>query len=244
MKSFFAFIALFLTVCAAARAETAVADPDAPAPESPVKIRLLHSERTKDNIADSVADFMLTQFVKRFKGLDISYRFLEIDANRDLVLSDFKIVVNRLNVQGTFTAAKLKVDFSEVGKWIREQKFVLTRVDLNDVKADMTLYAKNGDAKRGARWRAREVVLNGVPAGAVVNDPNNKIPSVLTIDSAALRDAALSLSNPDEKFTAGRAELTKISMPNAALNALQFERAVVDGREYAGRDAFFKAARQ
>ena len=228
MKFFFAFIALFSTACAA-RAETA--DANAPAPESPVKIRLLHSERTKDNIADSVADFMLTQFFKQFAGLDISYRFLEIDASRDLVLSGFKIVVDRLNVRGTFAAEKVKVDFSEVRKLIMEQKLILTRVGLTGVK-------------RSLRFDAGEIVLDGVLAGAVVNDPNNKIPAVLTIDAAFARKAALTLTNPDEKFAAQSAELTKVALPDAALNAVRFERAVVDGREYDGRDAFLKAARR
>ena len=228
MKFFFAFIALFSTACAA-RAETA--DANAPAPESPVKIRLLHSERTKDNIADSVADFMLTQFFKQFAGLDISYRFLEIDASRDLVLSGFKIVVDRLNVRGTFAAEKVKVDFSEVRKLIMEQKLILTRVGLTGVKWSL-------------RFDAGEIVLDGVLAGAVVNDPNNKIPAVLTIDAAFARKAALTLTNPDEKFAAQSAELTKVALPDAALNAVRFERAVVDGREYDGRDAFLKAARR
>lgn len=241
MKFFFAFIALFSTACAA-RAETA--DANAPAPESPVKIRLLHSERTKDNIADSVADFMLTQFFKRFAGLDISYRFLEIDASRDLVLSGFKIVVDRLNVRGTFAAEKVKVDFSEVRKLIMEQKLILTRVGLTGVKSDMTLFVKNSDVKRSLRFDAGEIILDGVLAGAVVNDPNNKIPAVLTIDAAFARKAALTLTNPDEKFAAQSAELTKVALPDAALNAVRFERAVVDGREYNGRDAFLKAARR
>lgn len=71
------FLFAFTGAAASSRAQTPAADPDAPAPEASIKLRIPHSQRTKENILDSVLDFAFVQFLSCLKTQKFHMTFLK-----------------------------------------------------------------------------------------------------------------------------------------------------------------------
>ena len=107
------FVFVFVGTAEPSLAETSAVDPNMPAPESPIKLRIPHSNRTRANLLDAVIDFALTQYFKLFKNATISYDFFEIDTNYDLNFTNFSIKLHQPSLNGTISAPKIKVNFKE-----------------------------------------------------------------------------------------------------------------------------------
>ena len=113
--TFFVLNFIFTQSVSAAQTDQIVkqVDLNAPAPESPIQIRIPHSDRTRENLLDSILDFILIHYFKHFKNTEISYEFFEIDRNYDLNFTNFTVKVTHPDVTGTIVISKVTVKFDE-----------------------------------------------------------------------------------------------------------------------------------
>ncbi len=251
MKSLFKIIFfLFFFFCfpANVHAETAqpAVDLNVPAPESPIQLRIPHSERTKDNVLDIVLDFLMTTFFKKIKNVRISYGFFEIDQNRDLNFTDVTAKITRSDVQGSVFIPKVKVDLSEFFSFLKGKQVVFSEVSLTDVAADVTLIKKEkeGEKKRILKATAKEMLLKKVFVASLQPEESRKKQQDITMGGAFVKKASLSVSDPDEKYAVSQAQMKEIVLPNKALDDFTFSSVTVDGQTYADRNAFIKAIKQ
>lgn len=244
-------IMLFLfafTGAPASRAQTPAADPDAPAPESPIQLRIPHSQRTKDNILDSVLDFAFIQFFKLFKDVEISYNFFEVGINGDLNFTDFKVKVSRPSLQGVAAVSKINVDLKEFLSFIKGKQLVISKVELTGVSADMTLIEKKDEKekKRSLKYLAKQMTLNNVVLDEFGNRREKKKNkaydfSAKTVTAAG---ASLRLSNPAEKYAVSKAEIKDVVLSDKGADKISFSSAQVNAKTYTDRAAFLQAIRQ
>ncbi|MGN1078687.1 MAG: hypothetical protein ACI4TE_00780 [Alphaproteobacteria bacterium] len=244
------FLFVFVSAGESSLAQTpaAVVDPNAPAPESPIQVRLPHSQRTKDNILDSVLDFLFTNFFKLFKDVEISYDFFEAGMNGDLNFTNFKVKTTRPSLQGVATVSKVKVDLKEFLSFIKGKQLGFSKVELTDISADMTLIEKKDEKekKRSLKYRTKQMTLNDVVLSEFGNrqkKKKNKSYDVSAKTVTAVR-ASLSLSNPKEKYAVSAAEVKDIVLLDGAIDKISFSSAETGGKTYTDRAAFLQAIKQ
>lgn len=245
-------ITLFLFAFAGAaetpRAQTSAADPNAPAPQSPIQVRLLHSPRTKDNILDSVLDFAFVQFFKLFKDVEISYDFFEVDINGNLNFTNFKVKTSRPSLQGIATISKININLREFLTFIKGKQLVISKIVLTDVSADMTLVEEKDkkEKKRSLKYSAKQMTLNNVVLDEFGNRQEKKKSKAYDVSAKTVsaEKASLSLSNPREKYAVSSAEITDFVLSDEGIDRISFSSAETGGKVYTDRAAFLQAIRQ
>ena len=245
-KIFF-FILIFISIPGIVRSETAKEiDPATPAPESPVQLRIPHSQRTKDNVLDSVVDFILTRYFRLFedKHVDISYKFFEIDQNYDLNFTDFTVNISLPTLQGKAVVPKLKLNLDEFLAFIKGKKLMISKAELNDLSADMTLIeTKDGsEKKRVLKSSAKKIIMTDILL-SVLKDQQSKTQDA-TFGSVKVDEASLSLSNPKEKYAVSDAEMKDIVLPNGLISKVSFSSVKVGEKIYTDQKTFLQAIKQ
>lgn len=238
------FLFAFTGAAASSRAQTPAADPDAPAPEASIKLRIPHSQRTKENILDSVLDFAFVQFFKLFKNTKVSYDFFEIDTNYDLNFTGFTIQITRPDLQGSIVFAKVKVNLREFLASIKEKRLTVSQLELTGASADMTLTEKkeDGEQKRSLKYSAEKTIMKDILM-PVVKDAQNKTQDV-TVGALRAEKVSLSLSNPREKYVVSSVGIKDLVLSGERLDTVSFSSAETGGKVYTDRAAFLQAVRQ
>lgn len=238
------FLFVFAGVAGTSRAQTPAGDPNAPAPEASLKLRIPHSQRTKDNILDSVLDFAFVQYFKLFKNAKISYDFFEIDKNYDLNFTGFTIQITRPDLQGNIVFAKAKINLSEFLAFIKGKQLMVSQIELIGSSADMTLIEKKqgGEQKRSLKYSAEKMTMKNILM-PIIKDTQNKKQS-MTVGTVSAEKASLGLSNPREKYAASSAEIKDFVLSEEGIDRISFSSAETGGKVYTDRAAFLRAIRQ
>ncbi len=238
------FLFVFAGVAGTSRAQTPAGDPNAPAPEASLKLRIPHSQRTKDNILDSVLDFAFVQYFKLFKNAKISYDFFEIDKNYDLNFTGFTIQITRPDLQGNIVFAKAKINLSEFLAFIKGKQLMVSQIELIGSSADMTLIEKKqgGEQKRSLKYSAEKMTMKNILM-PIIKDTQNKKQS-MTVGTVSAEKASLNLSNPREKYAASSAEIKDFVLSEEGIDRISFSSAETGGKVYTDRAAFLRAIRQ
>lgn len=112
------FILIILLALPTYAQDTVYHDPNEPLPDGPVKINLPHSSRTKDNLGEAFADFLLTKGFQSITWADISYDFFEIEDKLTLKFTNFKIDFRKHEISevtsGTMLFGTLRIDFKQL----------------------------------------------------------------------------------------------------------------------------------
>lgn len=238
------FLFVFAGVAGTSRAQTPAGDPNAPAPEASLKLRIPHSQRTKDNILDSVLDFAFVQYFKLFKNAKISYDFFEIDKNYDLNFTGFTIQITRPDLQGNIVFPKAKINLSEFLAFIKGKQLMVSQIELTGPSADMTLIEKKqgGEQKRSLKYSAEKMTMKNILM-PIIKDTQNKKQS-MTVGTVSAEKASLNLSNPREKYAASSAEIKDFVLSEEGIDRISFSSAETGGKVYTDRAAFLRAIRQ
>lgn len=238
------FLFVFAGVAGTSRAQTPAGDPNAPAPEASLKLRIPHSQRTKDNILDSVLDFAFVQYFKLFKNAKISYDFFEVDKNYDLNFTGFTIQITRPDLQGNIVFAKAKINLSEFLAFIKGKQLMVSQIELIGSSADMTLIEKKqgGEQKRSLKYSAEKMTMKNILM-PIIKDTQNKKQS-MTVGTVSAEKASLNLSNPREKYAASFAEIKDFVLSEEGIDRISFSSAETGGKVYTDRAAFLRAIRQ
>lgn len=238
------FLFVFAGVAGTSRAQTPAGDPNAPAPEASLKLRIPHSQRTKDNILDSVLDFAFIQYFKLFKNAKISYDFFEIDKNYDLNFTGFTIQITRPDLQGNIVFPKAKINLSEFLAFIKGKQLMVSQIELTGPSADMTLIEKKqgGEQKRSLKYSAEKMTMKNILM-PIIKDTQNKKQS-MTVGTVSAEKASLNLSNPREKYAASSAEIKDFVLSEEGIDRISFSSAETGGKVYTDRAAFLRAIRQ
>lgn len=238
------FLFVFAGVAGTSRAQTPAGDPNAPAPEASLKLRIPHSQRTKDNILDSVLDFAFVQYFKLFKNAKISYDFFEVDKNYDLNFTGFTIQITRPDLQGNIVFAKAKINLSEFLAFIKGKQLMVSQIELIGSSADMTLIEKKqgGEQKRSLKYSAEKMTMKNILM-PIIKDTQNKKQS-MTVGTVSAEKASLNLSNPREKYAASSAEIKDFVLSEEGIDRISFSSAETGGKVYTDRAAFLRAIRQ
>lgn len=238
------FLFVFAGVAGTSRAQTPAGDPNAPAPEASLKLRIPHSQRTKDNILDSVLDFAFIQYFKLFKNAKISYDFFEIDKNYDLNFTGFTIQITRPDLQGNIVFPKAKINLSEFLAFIKGKQLMVSQIELIGSSADMTLIEKKqgGEQKRSLKYSAEKMTMKNILM-PIIKDTQNKKQS-MTVGTVSAEKASLNLSNPREKYAASSAEIKDFVLSEEGIDRISFSSAETGGKVYTDRAAFLRAIRQ
>lgn len=238
------FLFVFAGVAGTSRAQTPAGDPNAPAPEASLKLRIPHSQRTKDNILDSVLDFAFVQYFKLFKNAKISYDFFEVDKNYDLNFTGFTIQITRPDLQGNIVFAKAKINLSEFLAFIKGKQLMVSQIELIGSSADMTLIEKKqgGEQKRSLKYSAEKMTMKNILM-PIIKDTQNKKQS-MTVGTVSAEKASLNLSNPREKYAASSAEIKDFVLSEEGIDRISFSSAENGGKVYTDRAAFLRAIRQ
>lgn len=253
MKIFFKMIFFVLSFTFMQSVASAQTDPvveqvdlNAPAPESPIQIRIPHSDRTRENLLDSILDFILIHYFKHFKNTEISYEFFEVDRNYDLNFTNFVVKVKHPDVTGTIVISKVKVKFDEFLSFLKEKKIIVSRVLFYNVSADMTMGQgpEGKKDKRSLKVFAKKLTLKNVLMTAFGKE-NEKINGQdVHIGNVLIDQAELTLSDPKEKYVTTSAELTDVVLPEAVLDKFTFSTVKVGGKTYSDRKEFLQAIKQ
>ncbi len=237
------FVFVFVGTAEPSLAETSAVDPNMPAPESPIKLRIPHSNRTKANLLDAVIDFALTQYFKLFKNATISYDFFEIDTNYDLNFTNFSIKLHQPSLNGTISAPKIKVNFKEFLAFIKGDGLVLPRIEITKPSVDLTLVEKNGETekKRSLKSAADKIMLEKIYP-TVSKRQHYRIVE-LKVESMSGVKISVTLSNPKEKYAVSQVVMKDVLLPEKIKN-LTFSSIEADGKTYTDRAAFLQAIRQ
>lgn len=237
---------VFVSAGGTSRAQTPaqVVDPNAPAPEAAIKLRIPHSQRTKDNILDSVLDFAFVQYFKLFKNAKISYDFFEIDKNYDLNFTGFTIQITLPDLQGNIVFSKARVNLREFLAFIKGKQLMVSQIDLTKPSADMTLSEKKegGEQKRSLKYSAEKMSMKNILM-PIIKDTQNKQQS-MTVGTISAEKASLSLSNPREKYAVSSAEIKDFVLSEEGIDRISFSSAETGGKVYTGRAAFLQAIKQ
>lgn len=238
------FLFVFAGVAGTSRAQTPAGDPNAPAPEASLKLRIPHSQRTKDNILDSVLDFAFVQYFKLFKNAKISYDFFEVDKNYDLNFTGFTIQITRPDLQGNIVFAKAKINLSEFLAFIKGKQLMVSQIELIGSSADMTLIEKKqgGEQKRSLKYSAEKMTMKNILM-PIIKDTQNKKQS-MTVGTVSAEKASLNLSNPREKYAASSAEIKDFVLSEEGIDRISFSSTETGGKVYTDRAAFLRAIRQ
>ncbi|MBQ8347580.1 MAG: hypothetical protein IJY17_08285 [Alphaproteobacteria bacterium] len=242
------FLFVFAGAAGTSRAQTPAGDPNAPAPESPIQVRLPHSPRTKDNVLDSVLDFAFVQFFKLFKDVEISYDFFEVDIDGNLNFTNFKVKTSRPSVQGIATISKININLKEFLTFIKGKQLVISKVVLTGISADMTLIEKKDEKekKRSLMYSAKQMTLNNVILDEFGNRQEKKKNKAYNVSAKTVsaEKASLGLSNPREKYAASSAEIKDFVLSEEGIDRISFSSAETGGKVYTDRAAFLRAIRQ
>ena len=219
-------------------------DPDTPAPPSPIQLRIPHSERTRDNIMDSLVDFALVRFFKIFKNTEITYDFFEIDRNYDLNFTNFTVKVQLPNVQGNVVFSKMKINFDEFFPFLKQKKFIFSKVELTGVSVNMTISEKKEEKKqnRQLNYSAQNMILKKVHV-TFEKDKQHRSKDI-TLASVVVDDAFLTLTNPNEKYAVSHAEMDNIVLPHKVIKDFTFSKVEADGKVFTDRMGFLQAIKQ
>ena len=238
------FLFVFAGVAETSRAQTPAADPNAPAPEAPIKLRIPHSQRTKDNILDSVLDFAFVQYFKLFKNAKISYDFFEIDKNYDLNFTGFTIQITRPDLQGNIVFPKAKINLSEFLAFIKGKQLMVSQIELTGPSADMTLIEKKqgGEQKRSLKYSAEKMTMKNILMPIIKETQNEK--QSMTVGTVSAEKASVGLSNPREKYAVSSAEIKDFVLSEEGIDRISFSSAETGGKVYTDRAAFLRAIRQ
>ena len=240
---------LFLSNSAVAQTQgVSEADLNKSAPESPVQVKIPHSERTRGNILDAALDFLFIRFFNRFEGVDISYDFFEIDAQRNLAFKNFKIKVMHSGVKGDISFSKVLLDLSEFMETIKNSKMEISKIVFEKTKADLVLTRKKSDAsgqqkeyQRRLNVSADELILQNFLLA--IWDEGHREGEQVVFGRALTKNAKLSVSNPNEKYFAASASMKDISV-SVKHGTVRFSSAEADGKKYDNLSAFLKAVKQ
>ncbi|MBO4644622.1 MAG: hypothetical protein J5716_08465 [Alphaproteobacteria bacterium] len=233
----------------------AQADPATPAPETGVRIRIPHSERTKGNILDAALDFVFMRSFKQFKGLDITYDFFEVDSNYDLNFTNFKVEVKRSNAQGTISVQKIVINFSEFMTFLKSRKALTSKVLLEKLAVDLKLIKKkNKDGTEKEKTRrlkisSKEVFIKDMlvyaPSEEDAEPEKDTKEEKLRIKQATGKESKVSLSNPAEKYAASSFELNDIVVTfDDSSERVEVSSAKANGKSYENVSSFLKAIRR
>ena len=270
MKVFFnvIFLLLFLSAnpCPAEEQIASAASPEqkkeavdlnAPAPASPLKIKLPRSERTRENILDTALDFLFVRLFKNIKNMEFSYDFFEIDGNFDLHFKNFKVKLSRPNIQGTIEISKFSAAFSEFMNAIKSQQLLLSDVKLENLTADLRLIrkdkteaenekeeAKKENPARNLKISAQKIALKNLSFLSWKNAKEEKKDKNILIGELMAENAALSLSDPNEKYGAKKVVVKDISASEYNIRDLEFSFAEVNGKKQNNREELFKALKR
>lgn len=112
------FILLILLAFPVHAQDAVYHDPKEPLPDGPFKINLPHSSRTKDNLGEAFADFLITKGFQSITWADISYDFFEIEDKITLKFTNFKINFRESKVSqitsGSMIFGTLRIDFKQL----------------------------------------------------------------------------------------------------------------------------------
>ncbi len=238
------FLFVFAGVAGTSRAQTPAGDPNAPAPEAPIKLRIPHSQRTKDNILDSVLDFAFVQYFKLFKNAKISYDFFEIDKNYDLNFTGFTIQITRPDLQGNIVFPKAKINLSEFLAFIKGKQLMVSQIELTGPSADMTLIEEKqgGEQKRSLKYSAEKMTMKNILMPIIKETQNEK--QSMTVGTVSAEKASLGLSNPREKYAVSSVEIKDFVLSEEGIDRISFSSAETGGKVYTDRAAFLRAIRQ
>ena len=245
MKNFFKVLIVFLLWTQAAPCETLQAEnksADAPAPPASVHISVPHSERTKGNFMDIALDFLFSRFFKMYKDFDITYDFFEINTERDLVFTNFKVKSLRSDVAGTVVAQKVVFDFSDFMNALKSQRASTSKIGLEKVSGNLKIGrpVKGGKVFRDAKFKADQVTLKDVVLAVWAKGSS---PDKLAEEISG-KNVSVTITNPSEKYAASSVEVKGLKPPHGKIKSLTFSSATVDGREYTDVLSFLKAVRQ
>ena len=251
MKNFFKILSVFLLWTDAVRCETVAAEnasADAPVPSSPLRVSVPHSERTKGNFLDAALDFLFVRFFKLYKGLEITYDFFEINTQRDLVFTNFKVKSSRPEATGTVVAQKVVFDFSDFMNTLKSQKSSLSKVELENVSGDLNIAGrvkKNGEKTSGkklrrARFKAEAVTLKNVTLALWSKDAR---PDTLA-EEVSGKNIRVTISDPLERYAASSLKVEGLKLPSGKIENVMFSSATVDGKEFTDVFSFLKAVKR
>ena len=239
-------------------------DPNAPAPEAQVKIRIPHSERTKGNVLDATLDFLFSRSLKKIEDMDITYDFFEVGSEYDLIFKNFKIDLKRSDAKGLIKMQKLVINFTEFMEFLKSKKIASSKIIAEKVLIDLKLIkqvdiqetnqaqkegnkqtaatTKTKETSRQLKFSADELLLKNVFFIFLKNEVRDgKENDIETVIGKGIR---ASLSNPKEKYAVSEVELNGVVLPNSVVKRVRIASAKVKGKEYKDIDSFLKAIRQ
>ena len=251
MKIFFKILLVFLLWTEAVRSETVApenASLDAPASPSPLQVSVPHSERTKENFLDAALDFLFMRFFKLYKGLEITYGFFEINSQRDLVFTNFKVKSSRPEATGTVVAQKVVFDFSDFMNTLKSQKSSLSKVEIENVSGDLKVADKvkkseknpSGKKLRHVRFKAEAVTLKDVTLALWAR---NARPDTLA-EEVSGKNIRVTISDPLERYAASSVKVEGLKLPSGKIENMTFSSATVDGKGIADGFSFLKAVKR
>lgn len=253
MKKFFIALSFFVIMTgsvvaqdenAVAQQENTAVDLNAPAPASPLYLRIPHSERTKRNILDSTLDFFFSRFFKSLKD-PISYEFFEKKDN-NLIFSNLTMNFNRSGAKGILRVERAMFDFSEFINGIKENKLELSQTVLEKVSLNIRVNGPKG--KEGAENSARDVKalaesveLKNIRLIAWGERKNEDI----NIERASGKKIEVVLTNPAERYAATSADMQEIVISaDDPVHKTTFARASADGKSYQDSKSFLQAIKK
>lgn len=242
MKKIFATaLFFFLQTGAAFCEEVPAVNPNAPAPPSPLKVSVPHSERTKGNFLDVALDFMFVRFFNLDKNIEVTYDFFEINDARDLAFKNVRVKSLYPDATGTVVIKKALFNFSDLMKAVKSEKISTSKIVFETVSGDLkvadagkkTAQNPSGKVLRNVKGEAERLTLKDVP---LVLWGKGARPNMLGAVSG--RNVVVTVSNPSERFAASSVEAKDVDF---SAGKVTFSSAVVDGREYRDAPSFLKA---
>ena len=199
-------------------------------------------------------DFVFSRFFKKFKNLEFTYDFFEIEGGFNLSFSNLKVKISRTDLNGTIQISKAVVGFSEFMRIIKTQHITLSEATFNTISADLKLIEKKKSAEGNAEQKERRLKISARKAvlknasflvrSKPAKGEEKKDEKKITIGDLFIEYGALILSDPTEKYGAKTISVKDISLSKPSAKDIQFGTAEVNGRKQNGREAFLKALKR
>ena len=249
MQKIFIILLFFfvMTGSAAAQQGNVAADPNAPAPASPLHLRIPHSERTKSNFLDSALDFVFSRFFSSLKD-PITYEFFKVE-NKKLIFSNLTMNLNRGGAKGTVFVGRATFNMTEFVNGMESNKLMFSEVTLEKMSLDLNVSQKKAETSseqtanpvRKVKAFSEKVTLDKIRLLAWGENKTQDI----SIETASGTKVSVDMSNPAEKYAANAITLQDVLISvDDPVHQTKFASASADGKSYQDNKAFLQGIKK
>ncbi len=219
---------VFAVLCFLPSFSVCAQSPDDPLPESSIKINLPHSNRTKDNLADSLLDYLLAKGFASVENAKIGYSFFELQTGGLLYFKDFSIQLTKSGVEGGLVFKSMTISVKELLRFFSTKTVTFGKVDIQGATADIAV----GKQKKRFLFTADEIHMTDTDLLQIGD--NDGTPELQTVFSVAAVDVSNAwYANPDKCFGARSVQLKNMEIHNGPSAGITFRSAVADSQTFA-----------